>query len=64
MQDLTDAPRGRKTWDTDNPAKAARDFADSNKNFAIETPAWPFNESALEDNITHWPDAWLRRTER
>ncbi|HEY4343305.1 MAG TPA: cephalosporin hydroxylase family protein [Parvibaculum sp.] len=62
MQDLTDAPRGQKTWDTDNPAKAARDFAVSNGNFTIEPPRWPFNESALKDNITHWPDAWLRRT--
>ncbi len=62
MQDLTDAPRGKPTWDTDNPAKAARDFAAANSQFVIEPPAWPFNESTLSDNITHWPDAWLRRT--
>lgn len=61
MQDLTDAPRGRSDWDTDNPAKAARDFAEKNPQFRIEQPAWPFNESKLSQNITHWPDAWLRR---
>lgn len=61
MQDLTDVPRGRPDWDTDNPAKAARDFAARNPQFRIEPPAWPFNESTLSDNITHWPDAWLRR---
>ena len=62
MQDLTDAPRGRGDWDVDNPAKAARDFAAQNPQFKIEPPAWPFNESTLSKNITHWPDAWLRRT--
>lgn len=61
MQSLTEAPRGKPEWDEDNPAKAARDFAAANPQFAIEPPVWPFNESTLSDNITHWPDAWLRR---
>ena len=61
MQDLTDVPRGRPDWDTDNPAKAARDFAAKNPQFRIEPPLWPFNESTLSENITHWPDAWLRK---
>ncbi|MCE9648248.1 MAG: cephalosporin hydroxylase family protein [Parvibaculum sp.] len=61
MQDLTDVPRGRATWGEDNPAKAARDFAAAHPDFVVEPPAWPFNESTLSDNITHWPDAWLRR---
>lgn len=63
MQDLTDAPRGKPGWNKDNPAKAARDFAAANSQFTIEPPVWPFNESTLSDNITHWPDAWLRRVE-
>ena len=33
----------------------------SNDKFVLEQPAWPFNESELTDNVTHWPDAWLRR---
>lgn len=61
MQDLVDVPRGKPTWDKDNPAKAARDFVAKNPDFVIEPPSWPFNESTLSDNITHWPDAWLRR---
>lgn len=61
MRDLADVPRGQPNWDKDNPAAAARDFAAGNPDFVIETPAWPFNESTLSRNITHWPDAWLRR---
>lgn len=61
MQDLTDVPRGNPSWDRDNPARAARDFAAAHPEFVLEQPPWPFNESTLRDNITHWPDAWLRR---
>jgi len=61
MQDLTDAPRGSGHWGRDNPAAAARDFAAAHREFIIEQPAWAFNESTLSANVTHWPDAWLRR---
>jgi cephalosporin hydroxylase len=61
MQDLENVPRGRPGWKTDNPAKAARDFVAKHPNFVIEEPQWPFNESTLKGNITHWPDAWIRR---
>lgn len=61
MRDLTDVPRGNPDWSTDNPSQAALDFAESNKKFIIEQPAWPFNESSLSKNITHWPNAWLKR---
>ncbi len=61
MRDLTDAPRGAAGWRRDNPADAARDFAAAHPEFVLEQPAWPFNQSTLNANITHWPDAWLRR---
>jgi cephalosporin hydroxylase len=61
MFDLADVPRGTPGWTTDNPTFAARDFAAQHPEFVIEQPAWPFNESALDQNITHWPGAWLRR---
>lgn len=61
MQDLTDVPRGTTTWKNDNPAKASRDFAAVNPEFTLGEPEWPFNESTLSGNITHWPDAWLKR---
>jgi len=61
MLDLADVPRGTPGWTTDNPTHAARDFAASHPNFVVEQPAWPFNESDLTHNITHWPGAWLKR---
>jgi len=61
MRDLEDVPRGKPGWGQDNPAQAAIDFAAANPGWVIEEPAWPFNESTLTGNITHWPMAWLRR---
>lgn len=61
MYDLADVPRGTPEWATDNPTWAARDFAAKHSEFVIEQPAWPFNESGLDQNITHWPEAWLKR---
>lgn len=61
MRDLEDVPRGKVGWGSDNPANAANDFVKANAGYKIEEPNWPFNESTLSGNITHWPDAWLRR---
>ena len=62
MRDLHDVPRGRPEWTWDNPAAAAREFAEKHpEGFVLEQPDWPFNESVLTENVTHWPDAWLRR---
>ncbi|CAM3543803.1 Rhamnosyl O-methyltransferase [Bordetella sputigena] len=61
MYDLADVPRGTPGWTTDNPTYAARDFAEKHPEFKVATPSWPFNESALDQNITHWPGAWLKR---
>ncbi len=61
MYDLHDVPRGEDNWGWDNPAAAANEFLDTHPEFILEQPAWPFNESDLDKNITHWPEAWLRR---
>ena len=61
MQDLTDVPRGESDWRRDNPAAAAAEFAAQHPEFVLEQPPWPFNESDLRENVTHWPGAWLRR---
>jgi cephalosporin hydroxylase len=63
MFDLADVPRGQREWTTDNPTRAAHEFAAAHPEFTIEQPAWPFCESALEANVTHWPGAWLRRAD-
>ena len=61
MQNFDDVPRGKDFWTWDHPAAAAKEFVAKHPEFIIEQPEWPFNESTLTKNITHWPDAWLRR---
>lgn len=61
MKDLYDAPRGDPEWAWNHPAAAAAEFVQEHPEFVIEQPAWPFNESKLSNNITHWPSAWLCR---
>lgn len=61
MSELADVPRGNPEWATGNPTRAAHDFVAANPDFVIEQPAWAFNESALSENITHWPGAWVKR---
>lgn len=61
MLDLHDVPRGAPDWEWDHPTAAAAEFAQGHPQFSIEQPKWPFNESELTDNITHWPSAWLRK---
>jgi len=61
MKDLSDVPRGKPDWVWNHPAAAAADFIESHPEFKVEQPEWPFNESGLTKNITHWPGAWLRR---
>lgn len=61
MKDLHDVPRGRPEWARDNPEAAAAEFAARHPEFLLGQPPWPFNESGLSRNITHWDGAWLRR---
>lgn len=61
MKDLHDVPRGTPDWCWDNPTAAAAEFAAKHPDYIVEQPAWPFNESTLNHNITHWPGAWVRR---
>ena len=61
MKWLHDVPRGKPEWIWDNPSEAAKEFAARHPEFVIEQPPWLFNESELSKNITHWPDAFLKR---
>jgi cephalosporin hydroxylase len=61
MKDLYDVPRGKPEWAWDNPVAAVAEFVQKHPEFVVEQPAWPFNESQLSENITHWPGAWFRR---
>lgn len=59
MRELTDVPGGERGWANDNPCAAANEFRAAHPEFELRQPAWPFNRSALQKNITYWPDAWL-----
>ena len=61
MKDFHDVPGGNPEWIWDHPTAATAEFAARHPEFVLEQPAWPFNESKLKTNITHWPGAWLRR---
>lgn len=61
MQLVADAPRGNSDWYGNNPLSAAIDFASKHPDFTIEQPGWPFKESNLGENVTHWPSGYLRR---
>jgi cephalosporin hydroxylase len=63
MRDLADVPRGDAAWVRDNPTRAAEDFVAENHDFILEEPAWKFNESTLAGNVTHWPNAWIKRVQ-
>jgi len=61
MKELSEVPRGALDWQENNPTVAALEFVQRHPEFVVEQPSWPFNESNLTENITHWPGAWLRR---
>ena len=61
MRDLYDVPKGQPDWKWDHPSAAAEEFAVRHPEFVLEQPKWPFAESDLTENITHWPGAWLCR---
>lgn len=60
-KDLSDVPRGKPEYVYDHPAAAVVEFAQAHPEFVIEQPAWPFNESELNENVTYWPRGWLKR---
>ena len=61
MKELSDVPRGNSDWTWNNPAAAALEFSKNHPEFVMEQPPWPFNESGLDANVTHWPCAFLKR---
>jgi len=61
MADLVGCPRADADWDWNNPQQAAQDFAARDPRFAIEIPPRLFNESLVDEPVTYWPSAYLRR---
>ena len=61
MKNLDRVPRGEPDWTWNNPVSAVQEFLKERSEFVFEQPPWPFNESDLNKNVTHWPHAWLKR---
>jgi cephalosporin hydroxylase len=61
MRLVADTPRGASEWASDNPISAVEEFVAEHPEFVVEQPPWPFNESELRSNVTHWPQGYLRR---
>jgi cephalosporin hydroxylase len=61
MRVLADTPKGDASWVEDNPAAAAREFAAAHPEFQLERPTPLFASEAYNDELTYFPDAWLKR---
>lgn len=61
MEELVGAPRTESDWSWNNPKQAALEFVAQEPNFAIEDPAFAFNEGNVTDRVTYWPSAFIKR---
>jgi len=61
MQSLACTPAGRPEWRDDNPAAAARQFAAVHPEFVLERPRARIRDDCVLQELTFWPDAWLKR---
>jgi cephalosporin hydroxylase len=60
-KDLVGAPRSQPDWGWNNPERAAIEFVQSNPDFIIEEPRFPFNEGSVIERVTYCPNAFIRR---
>lgn len=61
LGDLYDVPGAQDYRVKGNPTEAVDEFLKTHSDFILDKPAWPFNESRLTENVTYWPNAWIRR---
>jgi cephalosporin hydroxylase len=61
MEFVAGAPRSNPDWPTNNPKKAAEQFVKNNDSFVIEEPVFPFNEGVINERVTYWPSAFIKR---
>ena len=61
MHWLGNAPRTQEDWSWNNPKNAAEEFATYHSEFEHAQPKFTFNEGNIEEMITYWPCAWLKR---
>jgi cephalosporin hydroxylase len=61
MHWLGNAPRTQADWSWNNPRQAAAEFLEKHPEFELASPKPAFNEGSVQEPVTYWPDAWLRR---
>lgn len=61
MQHLAFTPNGRQEWLMDNPSAAAREFVARRPDFVIERPKARFRDDRVVEELSFWPDAWVKR---
>lgn len=61
MEQLVNAPRTQPDWSWNNPKQAVIEFVTGNLNFAIEEPPFAFNEGRINERVTYWPSAFIKR---
>jgi cephalosporin hydroxylase len=61
MGKVVGAPRTQQDWSWNNPREAARAFVAAHPDFVIDEPVAPFNEGAVRERVTYWPDGFIRR---
>ena len=61
MESVVGAPRTNPDWGWNNPRHAALAFARAHPEFILQEPPRPFNEGAVTERVTYWPDGFLKR---
>jgi cephalosporin hydroxylase len=63
MQQVAGAPRTEGDWLWNNPISAINEFLAIHDEFEAHEPKWPFNEGMVQNRVSYWPQAYLRRKE-
>jgi cephalosporin hydroxylase len=61
MAQVAGAPRSGPDWSWNNPISAVEAYVAAHPEFVVEEPAFPFNEGVVQDRVTYWPSAYLKR---
>ncbi|MGA8400165.1 MAG: CmcI family methyltransferase [Stellaceae bacterium] len=64
MASLAGAPRSNPAWVTDNPGAALREWIAKRPEFSVAEPDFVFNEGAVAQRVTYWPEGFIRRIAR
>jgi cephalosporin hydroxylase len=64
MASLAGAPRSSPDWTWNNPKAAVADFIRNHREFVVDEPRFPFNEGRIDERVTYWPSAFLKRLPR